>query len=372
MAGPWRKLFRSPLEEATKIHPGAEPLIVHAALLAPEPIPLFLFAEARERLGDPLAFALAGVGLEEALAALRTFALLSRETIKDECDPEITTETLRLHRLVREVAAARRQGKAREGTIRVLLQAMTAVYPKAEEVFYHPKTWARARRLDALALALVDEHLTPPEGAEAQTAELLHRLSGYRHSAFATYAQARALEERALAIREKVLGSAHPNTAASLNDVGFFIERQGYPSQARPFYERALAINEKALGPEHPATAWNIDNLGRLLHIQGDFGRARTLHEHALAIREKVLGPDHPHTAHSLEGLADCVQAQGDLAAARPLLERTLAIREEVLGPDHPETARTLVLLRHIFLREFRGKLRAHAGHRGSRAWPIA
>jgi hypothetical protein len=26
----------------------AEPLIVHAALLAPEPIPLFLFAEARE------------------------------------------------------------------------------------------------------------------------------------------------------------------------------------------------------------------------------------------------------------------------------------------------------------------------------------
>jgi hypothetical protein len=31
-----------------------------------------------------------------------------------------------------------------------------------------------------------------------------------------------------------------------------------------------------------------------------------------------------------------------------------------------------LILLRHIFLREFRGKLRAHAGHRGSRAWPIA
>ena len=31
-----------------------------------------------------------------------------------------------------------------------------------------------------------------------------------------------------------------------------------------------------------------------------------------------------------------------------------------------------LVLLRHKFLREFRVKLRAHAGHRGSRAWPIA
>ena len=31
-----------------------------------------------------------------------------------------------------------------------------------------------------------------------------------------------------------------------------------------------------------------------------------------------------------------------------------------------------LILLRHIFLREFRGKLRAHTGHRGSRAWAIA
>ena len=31
-----------------------------------------------------------------------------------------------------------------------------------------------------------------------------------------------------------------------------------------------------------------------------------------------------------------------------------------------------LILLCHEFLREFRGKLRAHAGHRGSRAWPIA
>ena len=30
-----------------------------------------------------------------------------------------------------------------------------------------------------------------------------------------------------------------------------------------------------------------------------------------------------------------------------------------------------LILLRHIFLREFRGKLRAHTGHRGSRAWAI-
>jgi hypothetical protein len=41
------KTFALAIEEATKLHPGAEPLIVHAALPAHEPIPLFLFAEAR-------------------------------------------------------------------------------------------------------------------------------------------------------------------------------------------------------------------------------------------------------------------------------------------------------------------------------------
>lgn len=41
------------IEEAAKLHAAAEPLIVHAALLAPEPIPLFLFSEAREKFGEP-------------------------------------------------------------------------------------------------------------------------------------------------------------------------------------------------------------------------------------------------------------------------------------------------------------------------------
>jgi FixJ family two-component response regulator len=35
---------------------------------------------------------------------LRSFALLDRETIADERDPEIKTDCIRLHRLVREVA----------------------------------------------------------------------------------------------------------------------------------------------------------------------------------------------------------------------------------------------------------------------------
>lgn len=111
------KTFGLAIDEAAKLHSAVEPLIKHAALLAPEPIPLFVFEEGREQLGEPLAAELADDGLDEALAALRAFALIDRQSIADERDLEIVTETIRLHRLVRQVAADRSpmwSGKARD------------------------------------------------------------------------------------------------------------------------------------------------------------------------------------------------------------------------------------------------------------------
>jgi hypothetical protein len=151
------KTFALAIDEAAKLHPAAEPLIVYAAHLAPEPIPLFLFHEARQEFDEPLVTALANDGLHEAIAVLRTFALLERESITDEREPAITTDAIRLHRLVRRVAAARRDGKAKDDVLRALIKAMAAVYPRA--VFNDPATWPQARCLDGLALALVPRHV---------------------------------------------------------------------------------------------------------------------------------------------------------------------------------------------------------------------
>jgi hypothetical protein len=70
------KAFALAIDEAAKHYPAAEPLIVYAALLAPEPIPQFLFSEGRERFGEPFASQIAGDGLKEAVAALDAFALV--------------------------------------------------------------------------------------------------------------------------------------------------------------------------------------------------------------------------------------------------------------------------------------------------------
>jgi tetratricopeptide (TPR) repeat protein len=337
------KTFALAIDEVAKLHPAAEPLIVHAALLAPEPIPLFLFAEAREKFGEPLATALADDGLDEAVAALRAFALVDRETIADERDPTITTDTIRLHRLVRQVAAARVERTARDAVQRALIEAVAAVYP--EDIWRDPHTWARVRRLDMHVLALVGSEAVP-HGAEKWSADLLIHAGEYRQGALAAHAQAKPLFERALAICEKTFGSEHPNTARCLNNLASLLRNEADFAGARPLYERALAIYEKALGSEHPATATSLDGLAELLQTLGDLAAARPLYERALAIEEKEVG--HPATATSLSGLALLLQAQGDLAAARPLYERALAIEEKEVGPEHPATARSLIRLANL------------------------
>ena len=67
------KTFALAINEAAKLHPAAEPLIVYAALFAPEPIPLFLFSQGREKFGEPLATALVGDGLDETLGYLHAW-----------------------------------------------------------------------------------------------------------------------------------------------------------------------------------------------------------------------------------------------------------------------------------------------------------
>jgi tetratricopeptide (TPR) repeat protein len=122
------------------------------------------------------------------------------------------------------------------------------------------------------------------------------------------------------------------------NQMGYHLQTIGDLRGARPHYERALAIREKVLGAEHPDTARSLNNLGGLLQSQGDLAGARPHYERALAIREKVLGAEHPDTARSLNNLGGLLQSQGDLAGARPHYDRALAILEAGLGPDHPDT----------------------------------
>jgi tetratricopeptide (TPR) repeat protein len=325
------KTFALAIEEAAKLHPAAESLIVHAALLAPEPIPLFLFSEVPEKFGEPLASMLLDDGLDEAVAALRAFSLIDHEAIKDERDASITTETIRLHRLVREVTAGRCDGEVRDHSRRALVAALAVVYPRG--IYTNLAAWPRCELLTPHVLAICEIEVADTT-TNTECADLLGRAGAYFHSR-ANYSLARPLLERSLAIREKVSGPEHPDTALSLHNLGGQLQDQGDYAAARRLLERALAIREKVSGPEHPDTVMTLNGLARLLQVQGDLAGARPLFECGLAITEKTLGPEHQFTSMLLNNLAQLLQAQGDFAGARPLFERALAISEKEGGPGN-------------------------------------
>jgi tetratricopeptide (TPR) repeat protein len=74
------------------------------------------------------------------------------------------------------------------------------------------------------------------------------------------------------------------------------LQAEGKLEGARPLFERALAIREEVLGPEHIYTALSLVNLAGLLENQDDVSGALPRYERALAIYEKVFGPEHPDT----------------------------------------------------------------------------
>ena len=334
------RAFHLAMEQAAAMHPAAEPLLRYAALLAPEPIPVFLFREGSQALGAPLATAMADDGLDEALAALRGFALISREMISDERDPAVRTDCLRLHRLVRQIANASLSPDAVDRGRAALIATLAETYPA--RVFNKPAAWPRARRLNALAWSLVAPPAVIPAGAEPQASVLLDRLASFHHGALAAFSQAILLEERAVVLAEATYGSAHPFTAQTLNNLALLMRDHGDLAAARPLHARALAIRETVLGPSHPDVAVSLLNLGNVLAEQGDPAAARLLIQRALEIRTAVFGEAHEETAQGMNNLARQLHRLGDLDGARTLHERALAIREARLGLVHPDTANSL------------------------------
>ncbi|GAB3738933.1 hypothetical protein GCM10027598_67750 [Amycolatopsis oliviviridis] len=99
-----------------------------------------------------------------------------------------------------------------------------------------------------------------------------------------------------LADCERVLGSDHPYTLASRNNLSLAYQEAGHLEQAIPLHEAALTTCERVLGPDHPDTLLSRNNLASAYHRTGDPQRAIPLFEAVLTSCERVLGPDHPTT----------------------------------------------------------------------------
>lgn len=151
------------------------------------------------------------------------------------------------------------------------------------------------------------------------------------------YYAAASLFRRAQDIREKTFGSASPDLALSLNDLGEVYCTLGRYTDAETVLTRALHIWEDRLGPEHIELAACFNNFGRLYLVQDRYDEARPFFERALNIMKNILGPDNPEVGLTLTNLGSLHRKRGQYVEAESFLNQALRICEDALGSNHPE-----------------------------------
>ncbi len=80
------------------------------------------------------------------------------------------------------------------------------------------------------------------------------------------------------------MGPTHPQTAKALHNLALLYEAQGRYAEAEPLYQRALTIREQVLGPESPKTVATVESYALLLRKMQREKEATSLEERVKAI----------------------------------------------------------------------------------------
>jgi len=151
------------------------------------------------------------------------------------------------------------------------------------------------------------------------------------------YRQGSQQHEKALALRESLLGPDHPDTLSSCFNLATAYYSAGRNDKALPLLEQTLKRREAKLGPDHPDTLISRDQLALAYKSAGRLDEAISLHKQALQQMEAKLGTDHPDTLIARSNLATAYDAAGQFDEAIRLHQQTLKQTEAKFSSDHPE-----------------------------------
>lgn len=181
---------------------------------------------------------------------------------------------------------------------------------------------------------------------------------------------AKRLFEQALMIYEMAGGTSDADVARALRHLAHWHITQKQYNQAEPLLMRALANREKALGTESDALAETLNDLG-LIHMilsrltefdntpadtkknapddepksERHAKKAEAFYKRALANREKYLKPDDPLIAESVFNLAQLAMFREQPAELQKYAERWLSLQKPGKAPPIEKQARVVLML---------------------------
>jgi eukaryotic-like serine/threonine-protein kinase len=200
------------------------------------------------------------------------------------------------------------------------------------------------------ALALRKTHLLPLDRLTLLSVDRL--LVSYRVER--RFAEVFDMLKQALDVREKELGSDHPDTLFAIDSLASaYIDagtEGGKLDEALELLKRLRAAQEKALGSDHLETLQTLDRLAVTNLLKGKVNEAVALFEHVRDARSKRLGKDHSDTLTTIQNLAQAYMASGKLKEAIELLEHARDVDVKKLGLDHEASLGTMTNLAAAYM----------------------
>jgi tetratricopeptide (TPR) repeat protein len=191
---------------------------------------------------------------------------------------------------------------------------------------------AVAKRAYDRALSIASER-----GARGLEATLYHNLGGLLHER-RQYRRAEPYAQKAVDLRQQLLGSEHPMVMADLSALAAILDGQRRFAESEPIHRRVLEHFERVDDPYEVAVAAN--NLGVLCFHTERFREAAAHLTRAVEIKGKLLGTTHPDVALTVYNLGKVRLRLGDRTRAARHLRQALRAFRRALGTSHPETRR--------------------------------
>jgi DNA-binding SARP family transcriptional activator len=307
------------LERLRSQDPAAVPLLELAAFLAPEPIPLTLFADHPELLDEPLRATAADLdALADTVGTLVGYSLARRHP-----------DGFQVHRLVQAVIRHQLPPDRQQATARRVVELLTAASPGDPE---DPASRAAYAQLAPHVLAIAPRGDYSPAGRQ-----LILDTARYLHAKGDSFGS-RAVCEQLLDRWREILGPDHPDTLTAASTLTPAVLAVGEAEAARVLGEDTLQRCRRVLGPDHASTLTVAAALTAAWVQGGKVASARALAEDTLQRCRRAFGPDHATTLWAMGALSHALVQVGKAEAARVLGEDTLERCRRVLGPDHTTT----------------------------------
>ncbi len=208
-----------------------------------------------------------------------------------------------------------------EAVAESLVARLSEIYPA--DAFGCPESRPLCAKLTPHLVEVCATERLRTEFNEAR-AGLLVRAGDYR-LVLGDHPGAEALFASALSIREKLYGTNHPETAASLDNLAAARSARGDYAEACDLLERSRRIFETTFGLDYPATGRRQIACARLLLKLGQAQEALTLAEGALGRLKAEGRARHPWTIEAVFVVADALDALGKK-------KRAALLREEFSG----------------------------------------